>query len=84
MGHPGFDLWVGGGLSTNPMLAQRLGVFVEADQVPEVWAGVTGLFRDYGYRRLRSRARLKFLVADWGAERVPRGAAEGVPRLRAA
>jgi sulfite reductase (ferredoxin) len=37
--------------------------------VPEVWAGVTGLFRDYGYRRLRSRARLKFLVADWGTER---------------
>ena len=25
---PGFDLWVGGGLSTNPMLAQRLGVWV--------------------------------------------------------
>ena len=65
-GTPGYDLWVGGGLSTNPMLAQRLGVFVEAGQVPEVWAGVTGLFRDYGYRRLRSRARLKFLVADWG------------------
>ena len=68
-GTPGFDLWVGGGLSTNPMLAQRLGVFVAADRVPEVWSGVTGLFRDYGYRRLRSRARLKFLVADWGAER---------------
>jgi sulfite reductase (ferredoxin) len=67
-GTPGYDLWVGGGLSTNPMLAQRLGVFVEAGQVPEVWAGVTGLFRDYGYRRLRSRARLKFLVADWGTE----------------
>jgi sulfite reductase (ferredoxin) len=68
-GTPGFDLWVGGGLSTNPMLAKRLGAFVEPDQVPEVWAGVTGLFRDYGYRRLRSRARLKFLVADWGVER---------------
>ena len=68
-GTPGFDLWVGGGLSTNPMLAQRLGVFVEPDQVPAVWAGVTGLFRDYGYRRLRSRARLKFLVADWGTQR---------------
>src|SRR5262249_29214168 len=24
---------------------------------------------DYGYRRLRSRARLKFLVADWGTAR---------------
>ena len=68
-GTPGFDLWVGGGLSTSPMLARRLGVFVREDQVPAVWAGVTGLFRDYGYRRLRSRARLKFLVADWGAER---------------
>jgi len=68
-GTPGFDLWVGGGLSTNPMLAQRLGVFVRPDQVPAVWAGVAGLFRDYGYRRLRSRARLKFLVADWGTER---------------
>jgi sulfite reductase (ferredoxin) len=68
-GTPGYDLWVGGGLSTNPMLAQRLGVFVAPDRVPAVWAGVTGLFRDYGYRRLRSRARLKFLVADWGVER---------------
>lgn len=68
-GTPGFDLWVGGGLSTNPMLAQRLGVFVTPDRAAEVWAGVTGVFRDYGYRRLRSRARLKFLVADWGPER---------------
>jgi sulfite reductase (ferredoxin) len=68
-GRPGFDLWVGGGLSTNPMLAQRLGAFVPPDQVAAVWLGVTSLFRDYGYRRLRSRARLKFLVADWGAAR---------------
>jgi sulfite reductase (ferredoxin) len=68
-GTPGFDLWVGGGLSTSPMLAQRLGAFVRPEEVPDVWAGVTALFRDYGYRRLRSRARLKFLVADWGTER---------------
>jgi sulfite reductase (ferredoxin) len=66
---PGFDLWVGGGLSTNPMLAQRLGVWVPLDEVPEVWAGVVSIFRDYGYRRLRHRARLKFLVADWGVEK---------------
>jgi sulfite reductase (ferredoxin) len=63
---PGFDLWVGGGLSTNPMLAQKLGVWVPLDEVPDVWEGVTSIFRDYGYRRLRHKARLKFLVADWG------------------
>src|SRR6516162_902008 len=68
-GEAGYDLWVGGGLSTNPMIGRRLGAFVRAGQVPEVWAGVTGLFRDYGYRRLRHRARIKFLVADWGPAR---------------
>jgi sulfite reductase (ferredoxin) len=68
-GKPGFDLWVGGGLSTNPKLAVRLGAFVQPDEVPDVWAGVTSVFRDYGYRRQRNRARLKFLVSDWGAER---------------
>lgn len=34
-----------------------------------MWKGVVSIFRDYGYRRLRSRARLKFLVADWGIEK---------------
>jgi sulfite reductase (ferredoxin) len=66
---PGFDLWVGGGLSTNPMLAQRLGVWVPLDEVADVWEGVVAIFRDYGYRRLRSKARLKFLLKDWGPEK---------------
>lgn len=68
-GEPGFDLWVGGGLSTNPMFAKRLGVFVRSAEVAEVWAGVCGIFRDYGYRRSRNHARLKFLMADWGPEK---------------
>ena len=63
---PGFECYVGGGLSTNPMLAQSLGAFVTLEQVPDVWANVVRIFRDYGYRRLRNRARLKFLVAEWG------------------
>jgi sulfite reductase (ferredoxin) len=68
-GEVGYDLWVGGGLSTNPMIAKRLGTFVRAGQVPEVWAAVAAVFRDYGYRRLRHRARIKFLIADWGPEK---------------
>ncbi|MEU9009175.1 nitrite/sulfite reductase [Streptomyces sp. NPDC048479] len=66
---PGFDLWVGGGLSTNPKLGVRLGAWVPLDEVPDVYGGVISIFRDYGYRRLRTRARLKFLVADWGPEK---------------
>ncbi len=68
-GTVGYDLWVGGGLSTNPKLGLRLGAFVEPARVAEVWAGVTSVFRDYGYRRSRMHARLKFLLADWGAEK---------------
>ena len=67
---PGYDLQVGGGLSTNPMFAVRLGAFVEADRVAEAWAGVATLFREYGYRRSRNHARMKFLVKDWGAAKV--------------
>ncbi|MCG7632608.1 nitrite/sulfite reductase [Gordonia McavH-238-E] len=66
---PGLDLWVGGGLSTNPMLAQRVGAWVPLDEVPDVWEAVVSIFRDYGYRRLRAKARLKFLIKDWGIEK---------------
>ncbi|GAA3024932.1 nitrite/sulfite reductase [Streptosporangium longisporum] len=68
-GERGFDLWVGGGLSTNPMLGKRLGVFLTPEQVSPAYGGVIGIFRDYGYRRLRHRARIKFLINDWGAEK---------------
>ncbi len=66
---PGFDLWVGGSLSTNPFLSAKMGVWIPLDEVADVWEGVIAIFRDYGYRRLRSRARLKFLVQDWGIEK---------------
>ncbi|MGA9148062.1 MAG: nitrite/sulfite reductase [Candidatus Nanopelagicales bacterium] len=66
---PGFDVFVGGGLSTNPMFAKRLGTWVSIEDVPNVWEGIISIFRDYGYRRLRTRARIKFLIADWGPEK---------------
>ncbi|MDO5697541.1 MAG: nitrite/sulfite reductase [Dermatophilus congolensis] len=67
---PGFDVFVGGGLSTSAHLAPRLGAWVPLEEVPEVWRAVTEFFRDYGYRRLRNKARMKYLVKDWGAEKV--------------
>ncbi len=68
-GEAGYDLWVGGGLSTNPMFAKRIGVFVRPEQVTDVWVAATSIFRDYGYRRSRTHARIKFLMADWGPEK---------------
>ena len=65
----GYDRWVGGGLSTAPRLAERVGVWVHPDEAADVWFAVVSIFRDYGYRRLRNKARLKYLLADWGVER---------------
>ncbi len=67
-GTKGYDVWVGGGLSSTPRFAERLGVFVKPEQVLETFIGVTSIFRDYGYRRSRNKARLKFLMAEWGPE----------------
>ena len=66
---PGYDLWVGGGLSTKARLADRIGAFVSAERAPEVWHAVVSIFRDYGYRRLRNKARMKYLLEDWGPAR---------------
>lgn len=68
-GEIGFDLWVGGGLGARPHLAKRLGVFVWYNEVVEVATRIVEIFRDHGYREDRRKARLKFLVMDWGVER---------------
>lgn len=65
----GFHVKVGGGLSAKPFLAQELNVFVRPEQVKGVTIAITEIYRDYGYREKRHFSRLKFLVADWGAEK---------------
>ena len=68
-GEAGFDLRVGGGLSTQPHMAQRLNAFVPPDKVVDVCRRIGEIFRDCGYRERRTHARLKYLVSDWGAEK---------------
>ncbi|ADU31593.1 nitrite/sulfite reductase [Evansella cellulosilytica] len=65
----GFHVYVGGGLSSKPYLAEEVDVFVRPEQVKEVTTAITTIYRDFGYREKRHRARLKFLIADWGTEK---------------
>ncbi|HEY4330537.1 MAG TPA: hypothetical protein VGN88_12430, partial [Phycisphaerae bacterium] len=62
----GYGVMVGGGLSTQPYIGQSLRIFVTQEQLPAVSRGIAHIFRDHGYREKRIRARLKFLVSDWG------------------
>jgi len=66
----GYGVMVGGGLSSAPHLAQTLPFFIRPGQVWHVVKAISELFRDEGYRLKRNRARFKFLVADWGVERI--------------
>jgi sulfite reductase (ferredoxin) len=67
----GFNVRVGGGLSTRPHLAVRLPVFVRPEQVRDVVVASVALFRDSDELRLnRAKARMKFLFLNhrWTAE----------------
>lgn len=65
----GYDVWVGGGLGASARMGRRLDVFALPDEAVEVCRGITEIFRDEGRRNKRTRARIKFLVDEWGVER---------------
>ena len=69
-GDLGYGVKVGGGLSSSPHLAQTLPVWISTQQAWPVTRAISELYRDEGYRAKRNRARFKFLVADWGTERI--------------
>ncbi len=78
----GYNVLVGGGLGvtpsdkdTFPRLADRL-TFVKPEEVIGIAEAVIKFQRDFGNREDRKRARLKYVVADWGIERVREKVAE--------
>jgi ferredoxin-nitrite reductase len=66
----GFNVLVGGKQGSGGFTAARsLNVFVRPEHAAELCAQIVLIFRDHGSRETRSRARLAFLVDDWGVER---------------
>jgi sulfite reductase beta subunit-like hemoprotein len=67
----GFAVRVGGGLSTVPRLARDLGVFVPVDDIIPVLRAIIDAWKeDRRYRLSRIKARLKFMVDDYGPEGI--------------
>lgn len=71
----GYNLFAGGGQGqtnsnpdTYPLLAQPVG-FITLDEVLPAAEGIIKLFRDHGDRTNRKRARLKYVMKDWGLEK---------------
>lgn len=81
----GYNVLVGGGMgmthgnhNTFPHVARPI-CYVKADLVLEAAKAVLKLFRDHGNRADRKRARIKYLVHDWGVEKFRSVLATYVP-----
>jgi Sulfite reductase, beta subunit (hemoprotein) len=69
----GFNVRVGGGLSRKePRLARDIDVFVQPENAADVAGGISALFREHGDREDRYNARIKFLVDEWGTDKMRR------------
>ncbi len=78
----GYNVAVGGGMGmtnskpdTFPHLAKEV-CYVEPEQVVGAAEAVIKLYRDHGNRSDRKRARIKYLMADWGVEKFRQVLAE--------
>jgi sulfite reductase (ferredoxin) len=70
-GRNGFSLRVGGGLSSTPRIARDLNVFVPQAEALAVSKAILDVWRtDLRYRLSRAKARLKFMVDDYGIDGV--------------
>jgi sulfite reductase (ferredoxin) len=70
----GYNVIAGGGLGTTPSasktfpaLAVPVG-YVDRDRILHVGEAILKIFRDFGNRSDRKRARLKYVIHDWGVE----------------
>lgn len=62
-----FDLSLGGGLTKSRQIARRAHRYVRPEQVVQVSKACAEIFRDFGNRENRSKARVRHLVSEWGA-----------------
>jgi len=66
----GFNVAVGGKMGSGGYrLASPLDLFVTPEQAAAVCSHIVLIFRDHGARELRTKARLAFLIDNWGVER---------------
>jgi len=69
----GFNIAIGGKIGSGGLRpATPLGVFCRPEDAAGLCSHITLIFRDYGPRRARNRARLAFLVEEWGIDKFRR------------
>jgi sulfite reductase (ferredoxin) len=66
----GFQCYVGGGLGASPFSAQLIEDFTPAELLLPTAEAVVRIFDRYGNRKDKAKARIKFVVKEWGIEKM--------------
>ncbi|OQA95265.1 MAG: Sulfite reductase (ferredoxin) [Bacteroidetes bacterium ADurb.Bin217] len=66
----GFAVYVGGSLSSQPMIGELLFNFIPSSDIYTVAEAVKQVFNKYGNRRNKHKARLRFIFYKYGTEQV--------------
>ncbi len=65
----GFQTFVGGGLGSVPQNAKVLEEFLPEEELLPMTQAVARVYAKYGEKKDRGRARIKFLIKDWGIDK---------------
>ena len=74
-GETGYTLLVGGSSGASqpgPRMARQTGIFIQLDDAFDVAVAAAEIHRDYSIRESKAKARLKYLIENWGVERFVR------------
>ncbi len=71
-GREGFTVTIGGGLSSAPHIGKHMPVFIEEEDVIPFLEAVVEIWKSNPKYRPRHRARIKFMVDDYGTEKLRR------------
>ena len=69
----GYAILLGGSIGSSlpgPRLAKTAGIIVRPEDAFEVAVAAAEIHRDYGNRESKAKARFKWLIEDWGLEKI--------------
>ena len=69
-GRIGFVVYAGGTIAAVPQLAQPLDVIIQQEEILNVARCAAEVFRDFGSREVKAKARFRWLVVAWGVEKL--------------
>jgi len=65
----GFEIWVGGGLGASPSLGHLWSEFLPVEEMIPFSVSIIRVFDRYGERKVRMKARMKFLIRKLGIDK---------------